>query len=84
MVGPRTIRATLPARRPRRARAPARRDDGRAARRGGRAPLRRLRRRDPRAARRGSRDARDIEIAGAGLEEAFLELTRDDDQEEAA
>ena len=27
---------------------------------------------------------RDIEISGAGFEEAFLELTRDDDQEEAA
>jgi ABC-2 type transport system ATP-binding protein len=27
---------------------------------------------------------RDIEISGAGFEEAFLELTRDDDQQEAA
>ena len=32
----------------------------------------------------GSPAARDIEISGAGFEEAFLELTRDDDQEEAA
>ena len=41
--------------------------------------LLRLGRRDPRAARRRIRDARDIEIAGAGLEEAFLELTGDDE-----
>ena len=58
MVGPRTIRATLPGAPPRDARAPARRDEGRAARRGDRARLHRLRRRDPRAARASSRGAR--------------------------
>ena len=75
MVGTRTIRATLPGgRRSRRSSAcPA---SARAERRGEAvvARLRRLRRGDPRAARRYP-DARDIEISGAGLEEAFLELT---------
>ena len=39
----------------------------------------------PRSARCSPRypEARDIEISGAGLEEAFLELTGDDDDEEA-
>ena len=37
--------------------------------------LLRLGRRDPRARSRAFPDARDIEISGAGLEEAFLELT---------
>ena len=58
MVGLRTIRATLPGRRPRRARSAAGRDARRAARRGGGARVLRLRRGDPRAARRGSRGAR--------------------------
>ena len=77
MVGLRTIRATLPGA-----------DLGelerlpgvtRAERRGEAVVLAllRLRRGDPRAAR-AFPEARDIEITGAGLEEAFLELTRDE------
>ena len=77
MVGSRTIRATLPDVAARAARAAAGRDRRRAAGRGGRARLLRLGRRDPRPAA-AFPEARDIEISGAGLEEAFLELTGDE------
>ena len=75
MVGTRTIRATLPERRSRTLERLPGVDARRAARRGGRArtaptPTRRSARCSPRFP-----DARDIEISGAGLEEAFLELT---------
>ncbi len=75
MVGTRTIRATLPGADLAALAAPARRQRRRAPRRGGGAELRGLRRRDPRAAGRAQPEARDIEIAAAGLEQAFLELT---------
>ena len=55
--------------------AAARRRDGRAPRRGRRAHLHRLRRGAPRAARRATRRRATSRSRGAGLEEAFLELT---------
>ena len=77
-VGLRTIRATLPEADDRRARTAARRHQGRAARRGGRARLLRLRPGDQCTARRVP-GARDIDIAGAGLEQAFLQFTADEE-----
>ena len=74
MVGTRTIRATLPDIAPEALERLPGVGRCRAARRGGRARLQRLRRGDPRAAR-AYPGARDIEITGAGLEEAFLQLT---------
>ena len=77
-VGVRTIRATLPASDLDRAAGDRRGGDGRASRRGDGAHLQGLRHRAAHAAG-AVPDARDIEVRGAGLEEAFLELTGEDD-----
>ena len=83
-VGSRTIRATLPERRAGGARLVAGCDCGRPSRRRHRVDLLGLRRCDPGSCSAAYPDARDIEIAGAGLEEAFVELTGDSDEPDAA
>ena len=77
MVGTRTIRATLPECGHGRARRAAGRERRRASRRGGDARSARTPTRRSARCSRAHPDARDIEIVGRGLEQAFLELTGD-------
>ena len=82
-VGTRTIRATLPDAAGDALSTAARRQQRRTPRRSRDSALRRLRPRDPRLLERYPA-ARDIEITGAGLEEAFLELTAEGATDELA
>ena len=82
-VGTRTIRATLPEADLTDLASLPGRDRGGSPRRGDRPDLHGFGCRDPRAARRPP-DARDMEIAGAGLEDAFIELTGNADETTAA